>query len=177
MDAQINLDGSIFHKPCAKCQDCQCQITISNFCKNETSDETVLLCKTHYFKRFHEGGSYLGAEKFQKKQTREMNSEEKTKAGQSAAPVATTAPALAPAPAPASVPTAAAHAQVDDGGSVDDTAAVTEKVEGVSLAETATDDDYPATDDAASAAVASEDTTPVATKEDSSTTPPPSEEA
>ena len=51
---QINLDGGLFHKPCAKCQDCQCQISLSNFCKNELGDETVLLCKTHYMKRFHE---------------------------------------------------------------------------------------------------------------------------
>ena len=66
MDPQINLDGSIFHKPCAKCGDCNCQITISNFTKNESSDQTVLLCKIHYFKRFHEGGSYLGGDKYQK---------------------------------------------------------------------------------------------------------------
>ena len=58
MDPQINLDGSLFHKPCAKCADCGCQITISNFTKNESSDQTVLLCKTHYFKRFHEGGQF-----------------------------------------------------------------------------------------------------------------------
>lgn len=23
MDPQINLDGSVFHKPCAKCEDCK----------------------------------------------------------------------------------------------------------------------------------------------------------
>lgn len=73
MDPQINLDGSIFHKPCAKCQDCNCQITISNFCKNESGDQTILLCKTHYFKRFHEGGSYLGGDKFAKTATRDAN--------------------------------------------------------------------------------------------------------
>eukprot|EP01038_Epipyxis_sp_PR26KG_P013400 gene13400-17968_t len=72
MDPQINLDGSIFHKPCAKCNDCNCQITISNFCKNESGDETTLLCKTHYFKRFHEGGAYLGGEKFQNKSARDI---------------------------------------------------------------------------------------------------------
>ena len=72
MDPQINLDGSKFHKACAKCGDCDCQITISNFTKNESSDQTVLLCKIHYFKRFHEGGSYLGGEKFRVKSTRDM---------------------------------------------------------------------------------------------------------
>jgi hypothetical protein len=56
MDPQINLDGSYFHKACAKCTDCGCQITLANFTKNESPEETVLLCKTHYFKRFHEGG-------------------------------------------------------------------------------------------------------------------------
>ena len=54
MDPYINLDGTIFHKPCAKCEDCNCQITISNFVKNEAVDHTVLLCKTHYLKRFKE---------------------------------------------------------------------------------------------------------------------------
>ena len=72
MDPQINLDGTKFHKSCAKCSDCDCQITISNFTKNESSDQTVLLCKIHYFKRFHEGGSYLGGEKFRVKSTRDM---------------------------------------------------------------------------------------------------------
>ncbi len=67
MDPQVNLDGSLFHKPCAKCADCQCQITLVNFTKNESGDSTLLLCKTHYFKRFHEGGAYVGGEKFQNK--------------------------------------------------------------------------------------------------------------
>lgn len=70
-DPQINLDGTILHKQCAKCEDCQCQITLANFCKNETEGTFVLLCKTHYFKRFHEGGSYLGGEKFQVKNPRD----------------------------------------------------------------------------------------------------------
>lgn len=72
MDPQINLDGTKLHKACAKCGDCGCQITISNFTKNESSDQTVLLCKIHYFKRFHEGGSYLGGEKFRVKSTRDL---------------------------------------------------------------------------------------------------------
>lgn len=66
MDPQVNLDGTIFHKACAKCQDCNCQISLSNFTKNETKDTFTLLCKTHYFKRFRENGSYPGAEQFQK---------------------------------------------------------------------------------------------------------------
>ena len=72
MDAQVNLDGTKFHKPCAKCADCGCQITISNFTKNESSEQTVLLCKIHYFKRFREGGSYLGGEKFKVKADRDI---------------------------------------------------------------------------------------------------------
>ena len=54
MDPQINLDGSLFHKHCAKCADCNCQINLSNFNKSETPDQTLLLCKTHYFQRFNE---------------------------------------------------------------------------------------------------------------------------
>lgn len=72
MDPQINLDGSLFHKPCAKCSDCKSQITLSNFVKHDAGDETTLLCKTHYFKRFHEGGTYLGAEKYQNKAPRDL---------------------------------------------------------------------------------------------------------
>jgi len=72
MDPQINLDGTKLHKACAKCGDCGCQITISNFTKNESEDQTVLLCKIHYFKRFHEGGSYLGGDKFRVKSTRDL---------------------------------------------------------------------------------------------------------
>jgi hypothetical protein len=72
MDPQINLDGSIFHKICAKCHDCHCQITLSNFVKHETEAEVLLLCKTHHLKRFHEQGSYLGAEKFKKAADRDI---------------------------------------------------------------------------------------------------------
>jgi hypothetical protein len=72
MDPQINLDGAIFHKSCAKCADCKCQITISNFTKHESPSETILLCKTHYFKRFHEGGSYLGGDRFHNKAARDV---------------------------------------------------------------------------------------------------------
>eukprot|EP01039_Chlorochromonas_danica_P001516 gene1516-1651_t len=72
MDPQINLDGNIFHKPCAKCADCNCQITISNFSKHETEEGVILLCKTHYFKRFREEGAYLGGEKYHVKATRDV---------------------------------------------------------------------------------------------------------
>jgi hypothetical protein len=72
MDPQINLDGKKFHKPCAKCLDCGCQITTSNFTKNEADDQTTLLCKIHYFKRFNETGSYGGGEKFRVKSMRDM---------------------------------------------------------------------------------------------------------
>ena len=70
-DPQINLDGSLFHKSCAKCTDCKCQITLSNFAKNETTQSTTLLCKTHYFQRFNEGGgNYVGGEKYHTKTNR-----------------------------------------------------------------------------------------------------------
>lgn len=54
MDPHINLDGSVFHKHCAKCKDCNCQITLSNFNKNISDNVTFLLCKTHFFQRFSE---------------------------------------------------------------------------------------------------------------------------
>mmetsp|Transcript_8752 Transcript_8752/g.13071 ORF Transcript_8752/g.13071 Transcript_8752/m.13071 type:complete len:154 (+) Transcript_8752:100-561(+) len=67
MDPQINLDGDIIHNTCAKCEDCKGQITLSNFVKNSSPQSTLLLCKTHYMKRFHEQGQYLGGEKYGKK--------------------------------------------------------------------------------------------------------------
>lgn len=72
MDPQINIDGTKFHRSCAKCADCSCQITISNFTKSEVDGALTLLCKVHYFKRFKEGGSYVGGEKFQVKSTRDV---------------------------------------------------------------------------------------------------------
>eukprot|EP01038_Epipyxis_sp_PR26KG_P006422 gene6422-8839_t len=99
MDPQINLDGSIFHKPCAKCADCNCQITISNFCKNESGEDTLLLCNVHYFKRFHEGGAYLGGEKFLNKSVRDMAA-----ANYDPTSTAVTASANASSPTKAAVP-------------------------------------------------------------------------
>ena len=58
MDPHINLDGSVFHKHCAKCKDCKCQITLSNFNKNVSGNVTYLLCKTHFFQRFNEVSQY-----------------------------------------------------------------------------------------------------------------------
>ena len=54
MDPQLVLDGKVFHKICAKCEDCHCQITLNNFAKNDNPEKTTLLCKTHYTIRFQE---------------------------------------------------------------------------------------------------------------------------
>jgi hypothetical protein len=69
MDPQITLDGTKFHKGCAKCADCSTQITLSNFTK---APDNTLLCKTHYFKRFREEGNYIGGEQFQRKGTADL---------------------------------------------------------------------------------------------------------
>eukprot|EP00596_Hydrurales_sp_CCMP1899_P008299 CAMPEP_0119035762 /NCGR_PEP_ID=MMETSP1177-20130426/2960_1 /TAXON_ID=2985 /ORGANISM="Ochromonas sp, Strain CCMP1899" /LENGTH=668 /DNA_ID=CAMNT_0006994481 /DNA_START=128 /DNA_END=2135 /DNA_ORIENTATION=- len=58
MDPQINLDGAIYHQPCAKCADCFCQINLHNFAQNAlTSDDNVLLCKIHYKSRLKKDGN------------------------------------------------------------------------------------------------------------------------
>lgn len=44
-------------------------------------EKTTLLCKTHYFKRFREGGSYLGGEKFAVKAVRDIQAEAKSNNG------------------------------------------------------------------------------------------------
>ena len=56
MDPKINLDGTLFHMTCAKCSECNCQITLANFTKIEGG----LMCKTHYLQKFKEsGGKYV----------------------------------------------------------------------------------------------------------------------
>lgn len=59
-DPQVVLDGLSYHRACAKCTECKCQITIQNF----TKSGSTLYCKTHYIKKFKEEGTILGAEKF-----------------------------------------------------------------------------------------------------------------
>jgi hypothetical protein len=98
-DAQLNLDGVLFHKPCAKCQDCGCQLSLSNYTSSclpkgghanggdgdggggeagsdsssggssasSSGGSMLLVCKTHYFERFHRDGEYAGGENFKKK--------------------------------------------------------------------------------------------------------------
>jgi hypothetical protein len=51
---------------------------MSNFTKSESNDETVLLCKVHYFQRFREGGSYLGGDKFRVKADRDVRDSSNT---------------------------------------------------------------------------------------------------
>eukprot|EP01036_Dinobryon_divergens_P026481 gene26481-35140_t len=92
MDPQINLDGEIFHNICAKCQDCKCQINLSNFVKNTTENNSLLLCKIHYMKRFHEGGQYIGGEKYGKK----TETEKRGPSTVSITPVNSTAPGPEP---------------------------------------------------------------------------------
>jgi len=109
MDPKLNLDGKVFHNSCAKCADCQCQITVSNFAKSETGGQITLLCKTHYFKRFHEGGAYLGGEKYSKQAPRDLSKD--SVAAAAASPVRTGAGETEPggktaAPAPVPVPDA-----------------------------------------------------------------------
>ncbi|RYY72536.1 hypothetical protein EON63_20745, partial [archaeon] len=55
----------------------RCQITLSNFAKHESGETITLLCKTHYFRRFREDGSYLGGEKFAVKAARDLQVDEK----------------------------------------------------------------------------------------------------
>jgi hypothetical protein len=62
-DPQLVLDSHKYHKGCAKCSDCKCQIDTSNF----TRDGTTLYCTTHYVKRFREQGKFVGEEKFSRK--------------------------------------------------------------------------------------------------------------
>lgn len=110
MDPQINLDGLRFHKPCAKCADCSCQITISNFTKGEQDGQLILLCKTHYFKRFKEGGSYVGGEKFQVKASRDLQASSRRSSLAEPSPSTATASTAAPATSSSAASSAASPA-------------------------------------------------------------------
>ena len=57
LDPQINLDGSLFHRKCAKCEDCSTQITTSNFRKYENSEGVTLVCEVHYNTRVVDRGT------------------------------------------------------------------------------------------------------------------------
>jgi hypothetical protein len=59
VDPQVNLDGSLFHKGCAKCEDCACQITTTNFRKYEwpSEDYATLVCTVHYQTRVVDRGT------------------------------------------------------------------------------------------------------------------------
>ena len=67
-DKQISLDGLIYHGPCAKCADCGCNISVSNFAVVDGDNgEKTLLCKVHYKARFNAaGGVYAGGSKYAK---------------------------------------------------------------------------------------------------------------
>jgi hypothetical protein len=46
-DPKINFDGETYHKGCAKCFDCGCQLTLRNFARELVNGEKVLLCRAH----------------------------------------------------------------------------------------------------------------------------------
>lgn len=72
-DPQINLDGKIFLKSKAKCEDCGSKLTVTNYHMSKNGDDTwLLLCQTHYKARFSKTGVYAGADKFAKKTGQEV---------------------------------------------------------------------------------------------------------
>jgi hypothetical protein len=129
-DPQITLDGIAYHKSCAKCSDCSCQITLGNFCKFGTT----LFCKTHYFKRFSEEGTYLGGEKYAQKSTGGYVAKEASfvpKASSADAPVAASSAPEVQEPSASSEPVAVtgdsdAPPQADPEPAVEDAPAVEE---------------------------------------------------
>jgi hypothetical protein len=110
MDKQVNLDGRFYHQQCAKCADCGGNITVKNFTSIEEQGKLILLCKTHYMKRFQEsGGIYAGGDKFAKQTTRVLPGAGTGAGtgGDEATPSATSAPSPAPARLSHFVPPAA----------------------------------------------------------------------
>jgi hypothetical protein len=119
-DPQIALDGVNYHKECAKCSDCRCQITLANFCKFEKT----LFCKTHYFKRFKEEGSYLGGDKYAQKSGVARASA--AAAPGSETPVESQVNEASPAPSEAEASAPVSEVAVEDSPSSDAVSAPTE---------------------------------------------------
>jgi hypothetical protein len=130
---------------------------MSNFTKSESNDETVLLCKVHYFKRFHEGGSYLGGDKFKVKADRDV------RGSSNATPVPTSE---SNSPVPSSTPTVNETVFALPKAAVEEKKAVAAEVAPVVQPETATVAEAPAVEEPvaetdvveAEVAVASEET-------------------
>ena len=95
-DPQLVLDGSQYHKSCAKCAEPRCgvQLGLGNFAVSGTT----LLCKTHLKERFLRKGQYAGGEKFA--HMSERDKKEAVGGGAAAVTVAAPAAALAAPVAP-----------------------------------------------------------------------------
>ena len=61
-DPQLNLGQHKYHKTCAKCEDCHCQLTLSNY--TSAPDGSSLLCSLHMKIRFRQEGQYRGGGKY-----------------------------------------------------------------------------------------------------------------
>ena len=101
-DAKLVIADGTYHKSCAKCKVCNCQLTIRNF---STSGDD-LMCKTHFMEAFaRSGGSYGGDDKFKHSSTRaEQTKKVAPVASTSTAPAPTAAKAVPVAPEPAPTP-------------------------------------------------------------------------
>ena len=56
-EPNLNLDGRVFHKKCAKCKDCGKYLSLLDFGKStDFIEESFLLCKRHYEERFLRSG-------------------------------------------------------------------------------------------------------------------------
>ena len=59
MDSQMKLDKVSIHSSCARCHECKCTVSLSNYAKSERNGAFVLLCQTHYMRQTYETkGSY-----------------------------------------------------------------------------------------------------------------------
>jgi hypothetical protein len=111
-DPQLVLDGSQYHKACAKCAEPRCgvQLGLGNFAVSGTE----LLCKTHLKERFLLKGQYAGGDKFAHVSDRDKK--EAAGVGGAAAAVAATAPAAPAAPAASAAPIVPAAPRVKNAG-------------------------------------------------------------
>ena len=101
-DAKLSIADGTYHKSCAKCKVCNCQLTIKNF---STSGDD-LMCKTHFMEAFaRSGGSYGGDDKFKHASTRSEHAKNAGPvASATAAPAATAAKAAPAEPEPTPTP-------------------------------------------------------------------------
>uniref|UniRef100_A0A7S1XNE4 LIM zinc-binding domain-containing protein n=1 Tax=Phaeomonas parva TaxID=124430 RepID=A0A7S1XNE4_9STRA len=86
-DSKVSIEGKLICSADFRCEDCRCKLSLQSY---TVAGGTTLLCKTHYFERFHTTNSYGGDDRFSKATSvaNQSSSGGATAAASAASPVA-----------------------------------------------------------------------------------------